>query len=345
MKKLILLLAALILALPAGASTAEDAWLVVDEEETERQEQAAAEAVQSHPTLPPLAEAAPAPEIDWPPRDEEGFLAEGEEYFYENDQEGLWVFLGPKLQVTITRRTDTSIPLVWFETEILTRGGEIFRTAQTDPEHPGKKYQYPYVISRDAGFVLGFSDDFFAERMTKKQTVGIIIRGGQIISEKTNRTVGHYLPNLDMMAQYPDGMLKVYRCNEFTAQELLAGGAVDVFSFGPILIRDGIINEQVYSYYKSLEPRQALGMISPGHYLLISVQGRVKDSRGTTLRRVAEMLRERGVVQALNLDGGNTMALIFRGRMINKLATYKRRRFVRTVTSVIGIGHTLNQAK
>jgi 4-hydroxy-3-methylbut-2-enyl diphosphate reductase len=69
---------------------------------------------------------------------------------------------------------------------------------------------------------------------------------------------------------------------------------VDVFSFGPILIRDGIINEQVYSYYKSLEPRQALGMISPGHYLLISVQGRVKDSRGTTLRRVAELLRERG---------------------------------------------------
>jgi exopolysaccharide biosynthesis protein len=55
------------------------------------------------------------------------------------------------------------------------------------------------------------------------------------------------------------------------------------------------------------------------------------------------MMKERGVTQALNLDGGNTMALIFRGRMLNKLATFKKKNFVRTVTSLIGIGHTENQ--
>ena len=91
------------------------------------------------------------------------------------------------------------------------------------------------------------------------------------------------------------------------------------------------------------EPRQALGMIEPGHYLLLSVQGRTKESKGTMLQRVAEMMREKGVTQALNLDGGNTMALIFRGRMLNKLATYKRKNFVRTVTSLIGIGKTEKQ--
>jgi hypothetical protein len=48
------------------------------------------------------------------------------------------------------------------------------------------------------------------------------------------------------------------------------------------------------------------------------------------------------VQQVLNLDGGNTMALVFRGRMLNKLAVYKKKGFVRTVTSVIGIGHTEN---
>ena len=52
------------------------------------------------------------------------------------------------------------------------------------------------------------------------------------------------------------------------------------------------------------------------------------------------MMQAHGVTQALNLDGGNTMALVFRGRMLNKLATYKRKKFVRTVTSLIGIGHT-----
>ena len=63
------------------------------------------------------------------------------------------------------------------------------------------------------------------------------------------------------------------------------------------------------------------------------------------LQRVAEMMKARGVTEALNLDGGNTMALVFRGRMLNKLATWKRKKFVRTVTSVIGIGHTENQSE
>ena len=292
------------------------------------------------PTLKPLAAPEPTPVPDWPERDAEGFLKDEGEYIYENDGEGLWIYLSRTLQVTITARRDASIPLEWFETDIRTRGDEAFYTVQTDPEHPGKQYRYPYAIAKQAGSVLAFTDDFFANRMEDRETVGITIRNGQIIETKTNGKRGHHLPNLDMMAQYPDGCLAVYRCNEHTAEELLEMGAVNVFSFGPILIRDGEIDELVYHYYKSTEPRQALGMIEPGHYLLLSVQGRTKESKGTVLQRVAEMMKERGVQQALNLDGGNTMALVFRGRMLNKLAVYKKKKFVRTVTSVIGIGHT-----
>ena len=297
-----------------------------------------------HPTLKPLATPAPTPAPDWPERDPEGFLAGEGEYVYENDGEGLWIYLSRTLQVIITAREDSSVPLEWFETEIRVKDGERFYTVQTDPEHPGKKFRYPYDIARDAGCVLAFSDDFFATRMSKKETVGIILRDGQILSEETNRTSGHHLPNLDMMAFYPDGTLEVYECNELTAGELQRRGATDVFSFGPILLRDGEINEKLYHYFRSVEPRQALGMIEPGHFLLISVQGRNRDSKGTMLQRVAEMMKERGVRQALNLDGGNTMALVFRGRMLNKLAVYKRKGFVRTVTSVIGIGRTQGSA-
>lgn len=297
------------------------------------------------PTLEPLPIPEAIDEDDWPERGAEGFLEGDGEFFYENDEAGQWAYLNRNLQIFIRRGKETSIPLEWFETEILTRNGESFRTAITDPEHPGKKFRYPYDISRDEGFVLGFSDDFYATRMADKETVGIIIREGRIISDKTNSKTGHHLPNLDMMAQYPDGRLEVYECTEFTAQELLDKGAVNVFSFGPILLRDGEINPLLYPYYRSIEPRHALGMIEPNHYLILSVQGRNKDSKGTMLQRVAEMMKERGVIQALNLDGGNTMALIFRGRMLNKLATFKKRNFVRTVTSLIGIGHTENQSE
>jgi len=293
-----------------------------------------------HPTLAPLATPGPTPQVNWPARDEEGFLAEGDEYIYENDEEGLWIYLGKDLQVIITARQDSSIPLEWFETEIFTRNGETFRTVMTNPDRPGRNFRYPYDIARDEQFVLAFSDDFYGNRMSGDETVGIIIREGQIVSSRTNRRTGHHLPNLDMMAQYPDGSLQVYECNELTAEELLTRGAVNVFSFGPILLRDGEINELVYTYYKSIEPRHALGMIAPNHYFLLSVQGRHSDSKGTTLQRMAEIMKERGVTQALNLDGGNTMALIFRGRMLNKLAVYQNRKFVRTVTSLIGIGRT-----
>ena len=297
------------------------------------------------PTLEPLPTPAPVTKNDWPETDGDGYLADNGEFFYENDESGQWAYLSRNLQIYIRRGEEPSIPLEWFETEIRTRNGETFRTAITDPEHPGKKFRYPYDISRDEKFVLGFSDDFYATRMADRETVGIIIREGRIISEKTNSRTGHHLPNLDMMAQYPDGRLEVYECTELTAQELLEKGAVNVFSFGPILLRDGEINELLYTYYRSIEPRHALGIIEPNHYLLLSVQGRNKDSKGTMLQRVAEMMKERGVTQALNLDGGNTMALIFRGRMLNKLATYKRKNFVRTVTSLIGIGYTEQQAE
>ena len=292
------------------------------------------------PTMPPLATPAPTPIPDWPPRDAAGYLAEGGEYYYENDAEGLWIYLSENLQITILRREDADASLIWFETDILTRNGESFRAVATDPERPGKDYRLPDQIAREEGFVLGFSDDFYAYRMNKKETVGIILRNGAVISETTNARTGHHLPNLDMMAQFPDGSLQVYACAEHTAEEFLEMGAVNVFSFGPYLLRDGEINELVYTYFKSLEPRHALGMIAPGHYFLLSVQGRTHSSDGTTLQRVAEMMQAKGVTQALNLDGGNTMALAFHGRLLNEPAIYKNKKFVRTVTSMIGIGST-----
>lgn len=290
------------------------------------------------PTMRPLATPAPTPTPDWPDRDAEGYLAGEGEYFYENADDGLWIYLSADLQITVLRREDSAVSLEWFETEIRTRNGEALQTVVADPEHPGKGFRPPDEFAREQGFVLAFSDDFYANRIVKKETVGLIIRNGQVISTKTNGKTGTHLPNLDMMAQFPDGRLAVYACNECTAEELLAEGAVNVFSFGPYLIRDGEINELVYQNFKSLEPRHALGMIEPGHYLLLSMQGRTKTSEGTTLQRVAEMMKSRGVTQALNLDGGNTMALVFHGKLLNEPAVYKNKKFVRTVPSLIGVG-------
>ncbi len=291
------------------------------------------------PTPTPAPTPRPTPVVAYPERDAEGYLAGEGEFVYENDEEGMWVYLTQNLQISIVRKTDSEIPLEWFETDIRLRGGERLMTVENNPERPGTRFKHPHVIAADNRFVLGFTDDFYGHRINRGEKVGIVIRDGSIISDKTYRKQLHNLPNLDMLAQFEDGSLKAYGCAEITAEELLNLGAVNVFCFGPVLIKDGEINPLVLEkWYETKSPRQALGMIEPGHYLLLSVQGRMKSSEGTGLIRMAQMMKERGVEEALNLDGGNTMALVFRGRMINKLATWQNKKFVRTVSSLIGVG-------
>ena len=182
---------------------------------------ASADGEKPRATREPLVTQEPAPLPEMPERDAEGFLPEDGEFVYENDEAGLWIYLSRTLQVEIRRQQDDRIPLIWFETDIRTRDGERFVTVMTDPEHPGKKGRFPYDIAKDAGFVLGFTDDFYADRMygKNKQTVGIIIREGEIICSKTASKRSSHLPNLDMMIQYPDGRLEVCECTEYTAEE------------------------------------------------------------------------------------------------------------------------------
>lgn len=276
-------------------------------------------------------------DVPWPERDAEGYLAGEGEFWYENDEDGVWAYLTRNLQIVITKMGDESIPLEWFETDIHMRGGETFHSVETNPERPGTRFQYPFDIATKHQLVLGFTDDFYGHRMDRKETVGIVIRDGEVLSKKTYNKQLHSLPNLDMLAQFPDGTLKAYGAADITAEELLEMGVTNVFCFGPVLISGGEVSP-LLEWYQTKSPRQALGMIEPGHYFLLSVLGRMESSEGCGLPFMARVLKERGVVEALNLDGGNTMALIFRGRMLNKLATWKNKKFVRTVTSLIGVG-------
>ena len=293
------------------------------------------------PTATPIPISTPQPfaPADPPERDADGYLAEDGEYFYENDEEGQWAYLSDDLQIIIHRYTDTSIPLIWFETEMWLRGEQRLLTTENDPERPGRKFSYPYDIATKNHYVLGFTDDFYGHRIYNNQKQGVVIRDGQIICSDPYSKRMRNLPNLDMLAQFPDGRLQTYDCASITAEELLALGAINVYCFGPAVIRDGVMDELVSGRkYETKSPRQLLGMIEPNHYLLVTVQGRMSDSIGSGLIKPTEIMLARGVKEGYNLDGGNTMALIFNGRMLNNLAKWKNRKFVRTVSSLIGLG-------
>jgi len=93
-------------------------------------------------------------------------------------------------------------------------------------------------------------------------------------------------------------------------------------------------------YYVYPDPRCALGMIEPNHYIILTVNGRSGNSVGATMIWLAERMLRLGAKEALNLDGGGTVSLVFMGETVNKGGTADTagNRNVRLVTSIIGFG-------
>ena len=139
---------------------------------------------------------------------------------------------------------------------------------------------------------------------------------------------------------YEDGSCETVTESERSAEDLLSKGAVQILSFGPGLIKDGEIaiseNEEV-DRAKTSNPRTAIGMISPLHYIIVVSNGRTSESEGLTLYELAGVMKEAGCTQAYNLDGGGSSTLWFKGEIINN-PTDGRKTGEREVSDIVYIG-------
>ena len=135
------------------------------------------------------------------------------------------------------------------------------------------------------------------------------------------------------------GDMQVFLSNEKTAEEYLAMGAYDVLAFGPYLIRDGELNEfGLETYGLSHAQRTAIGMVEPGHYFAMMLEGRHSKSSGDGISFLAEKLYERGCTQAFNLDGGATSCIVFMGKQLNISNAEYPRASARGTAEILGIG-------
>ena len=193
-------------------------------------------------------------------------------------------------------------------------------TEPTKKRPAGYKLVSPELLQEKANPLFAMSDDMYGIRLKKYDYKGVVIRDREIIATKTrNSAKKRAWPNLDTMALFEDGSMKTFVCDAYTAEEYLEMGAVQVFSFGPVLISEGEINPEVLNpkYYPYNEPRVALGMVDPWHYVAVVVRGRPKGTHaGVHLDWLAQLLQERGCTEALNLDGGQTATLMFNGKII-----------------------------
>ena len=94
-------------------------------------------------------------------------------------------------------------------------------------------------------------------------------------------------------------------------------GTRDACEFGPALIVDGK-NVAGGSSWNTPQPRAVIGQSDRLETMMVVIEGRLTDSIGCGIAPIAEKLLEYGCVQAMNLDGGTSAILYYKGQYITR---------------------------
>ena len=176
--------------------------------------------------------------------------------------------------------------------------------------------------------VLAINGDYYGARQS-----GYVIRNGKLYRDTSG--------NRDALVIQKNGEFKFVSESETSASELLQNGALQVFSFGPVLLNNGEIsvgeNDEVGMAMAS-NPRTAIGYLGNNHYVFVVSDGRTSESAGLSLYELASFMKELGVKDAYNLDGGGSSTMVFKGEIINNPTTSGRSGEERAVSDIVYIG-------
>lgn len=102
----------------------------------------------------------------------------------------------------------------------------------------------------------------------------------------------------------------------FTPDFVLGGGPQLISSGKPVFEAEaGRYSE---SLYRLRHPRTAIGWRADGKLVLAVVDGRQTQSVGMTMDELAALMRELGCVEAMNLDGGGSTAMVIKNKVVNR---------------------------
>ena len=101
---------------------------------------------------------------------------------------------------------------------------------------------------------------------------------------------------------------------------------------GPVLVQNGEIkisnNEERMFGGKGIKdkhPRTAMGYTADNKLIILVVEGRNPNASGATLTQEAQILKDLGCIEALNLDGGGSSCLLINGKETIKISDKTQR--------------------
>ena len=180
--------------------------------------------------------------------------------------------------------------------------------------------------------ILAINGDYYGFR-----NAGFVIRNGVLY--QTTARIG----TNEALVINADGSFEIIDEGSSDAQTLYDEGALQVFTFGPGLVKDGeisVTNRSEVSQSLRSNPRTAIGMIDKLHYIFVVSDGRTSQSTGLSLLELAEVMKAYGCTEAYNLDGGGSSTMVFNGEIINN-PTDGHSLGERKVSDIIYIGEYL----
>ena len=157
--------------------------------------------------------------------------------------------------------------------------------------------------------VVAMNGDYYLNR-----TGGYVVRQGEVFRKTPTKNkdmlIIDDLGDFHILVNSDPNQLKAILDSDRTI--------INAFTFGPALVIDGMLQEMPAKYefnIRGREPRSAIGQLDALTYILLVVDGRSDQNKGVTVAQVADFMSRMGCVQAFNLDGGNTAALVFNGEL------------------------------
>ncbi len=232
------------------------------------------------------------------------------------------------ISVTITTKEldDTTVYIA----DITLSSPEYLKTAFADDAYGKNVTEKTSAIAARKNAILAINGDYYGSRER-----GYVLRGGTLYrstaaSDQEDLVIGS------------DGSFSIIEESKVSANALLSQGAMQVFSFGPALVKDGEIavttRTEVGKAMVS-NPRTAIGIVDSLHYLFVVSDGRTRESAGLSLYELAQLMQSLGAQTAYNLDGGGSSTLYFNGSVINHPTTTGRSTQERSVSDIVYIGY------
>lgn len=183
-------------------------------------------------------------------------------------------------------------------------------------------------IAEDNQAIFAINGDFYGFR-----DYGYVLRNGTLYRDTAGDAQDLVIDNT--------GNFSILDETQTSAASLDLDSIWQILSFGPALIDDGNIlvdaNSEV-AQCRTSNPRTAIGMISPLHYIIIVSDGRTSESAGLSLLELAQIFKEQGCTTAYNLDGGGSSTMYFNGNVVN-VPTDGNKTGEREVSDIVYIGY------